>query len=225
MLRLQYRVQVMLTHYMLGLLSLLKYSEGKRGESTEKLEAEHKSRGGMKKKSLREKEYDNNICQISVICCREFRETFLWDWQFGVAVAPGASHGKTLTACTHTLPSRPDLLNAIWPRSCALSVSLARSFPPRVTKLCVQRWFGYFPDRRCKWKDIFGKINRVLSDNIKTSGNRLHKWLMTFFFLFFFSQLFWSADIISIVNVSSVRRYTTRKMIVEKKEKYTGPSK
>lgn len=50
MLRLQYRVQVMLTHYMLGLLSLLKCSKGKRGESTEKLEVEHKSRGGMKKK-------------------------------------------------------------------------------------------------------------------------------------------------------------------------------
>lgn len=55
MLRLQYRVQVMLTHYMLGLLSLLKCSKGKRAERTEKPEAEHKSRGGMKKKSERKR--------------------------------------------------------------------------------------------------------------------------------------------------------------------------
>lgn len=33
MLRLQYRVQVMLTHYMFGLLSLLKCSEGKKGRA------------------------------------------------------------------------------------------------------------------------------------------------------------------------------------------------
>ncbi len=104
-LRLQYWVQVMLTHYMFGLLSLLKCSKRKSRECTEKLEAEHKSRGGMEKKKLRlrEKEYDNTIRQISVICCREFGETFLWDWQFGVALAPGASYGKTLPACTHTL--------------------------------------------------------------------------------------------------------------------------
>jgi len=52
MLRLQHRVQVMLTHYMLGLLSLLKCSKGKMGERTEKPEAEHKSREGMKKKNM-----------------------------------------------------------------------------------------------------------------------------------------------------------------------------
>ncbi len=35
--------------------------------------------------------------------------------------------------------------------------------------------FGYFPDRRCKLIYIFGKITPVLSDNIKTTGNRLLK--------------------------------------------------
>jgi len=108
MLRLQHRVQVMLTHYMLGLLSLLKCSKGKMGERTEKTWSR-----AQKQRRDEEKEYDNNICQISVICCWEFGETFLWDWQFGVAVASGASHGKTLTVCTHTLRSQPDQLNAI----------------------------------------------------------------------------------------------------------------
>ncbi len=92
-LRLQYWVQVMLTHYMFGLLSLLKCSKRKRGECTDKLEAEHKSRGGMeKKKRLREKEYDNTIRQISVICLQR-----VWgDITVGLTVWRGCSTRKAM---------------------------------------------------------------------------------------------------------------------------------
>lgn len=137
MLRLQYRVQVMLTHYMFGLLSLLKCSRGRKGKVHWKTWGRAQKQRGDEEKSRREKEYDNTIRQISVICCKEFGETFLWDWQFGVAAALGASHGKTLPASTHTLRTQQDLRNAIWPWSCALSIGLPWAFLPRVTLLCL----------------------------------------------------------------------------------------
>lgn len=81
-----------------------------------------KAEEGWRKKKLREKEYDNTIRQISVICCREFGETLLWDWQFGVAVAPG----KPCMSWKDTSSVRTHFTNSARPTECDLA-SVVRS--------------------------------------------------------------------------------------------------
>lgn len=75
--------------------------------------------------------------------------------------------------CAHTPHKQSRMRSGL-----ALCISLDRTFAP-VASLYVQWRFSYFPRREMS----FDEISPVLSDNIKTSGNRLPKRLMSFLVL------------------------------------------
>lgn len=67
-------------------------------------QCDQEQKQGSNREKVREKRRKSTATarQFSVIRCYsgEFGETFLWDWQFGMARAPAASRGKTLPVHT-----------------------------------------------------------------------------------------------------------------------------